>query len=60
MFKKIILSLSLIAVATTAYAREQISIVGSSTVYPFSTIVAEKFAQEGNAAPIVELSLIHI
>lgn len=54
MFKKIILSLSLIAVATTAYAREQISIVGSSTVYPFSTIVAEKFAQEGNAAPIVE------
>ena len=26
-------------------ARDQISIVGSSTVYPFATIVAERFGQ---------------
>ena len=29
-----------------ASAREQISIVGSSTVYPFSSTVAEKFGQQ--------------
>ena len=32
-------------VASAANARDQISIVGSSTVYPFATIVAEKFAK---------------
>ena len=37
-------------------ARQQIRIVGSSTVYPFSRAVAERFAQAnaGFAAPIVE------
>jgi phosphate transport system substrate-binding protein len=37
-------------------ARQQIRIVGSSTVYPFSRAVAERFAQgnSGFAAPIVE------
>jgi phosphate transport system substrate-binding protein len=34
-----------VAVIGVAQARDQISIVGSSTVYPFSTIVAEKFGQ---------------
>lgn len=36
--------------------RDQIRIVGSSTVYPFSTAVAEKFAQKnaGFKSPIVE------
>ena len=42
------------AITSVVEAREQISIVGSSTVYPFTTIVAEKFAQQGNPAPIVE------
>ena len=40
-----------------ANAREgnQISIVGSSTVYPFATIVAEKFGQSsGNPTPVIE------
>jgi phosphate transport system substrate-binding protein len=38
-----------------AAARDQIRIVGSSTVFPFSTTVAERFAQGGDfAAPVVE------
>lgn len=37
-------------------ARNQIRIVGSSTVYPFTKAVAERFAQSNTsfAAPIVE------
>jgi len=36
-------------------ARDQIRIVGSSTVYPFTTTVAERFSQSGGfKAPIVE------
>ena len=42
-------------VAGGAQARDQISIVGSSTVYPFSTMVAEKFGQSsGFKAPVIE------
>ena len=38
-----------------AHARDQISIVGSSTVYPFATIAAEKFGQtSGFKTPVVE------
>ena len=38
-----------------AHARDQISIVGSSTVYPFATVVAEKFGQtSGFKTPVVE------
>ena len=33
---------------------QQIKIVGSSTVYPFTKVVAEAFARNGNPAPIVE------
>ena len=41
--------------ATAAHARDNIEIVGSSTVYPFSTAVAEQFAKKtGNPAPKVE------
>ena len=44
-----------VLVSGTAYARDQISIVGSSTVYPFATIVAEKFGQSsGYATPVIE------
>jgi len=40
---------------TNAYARDTIRIVGSSTVYPFTTSVAENFAKKtGSPAPIVE------
>ena len=40
--------------STAAQARDQIQIVGSSTVYPFTTIVAEKLGQKGFKTPIVE------
>ena len=40
--------------AVPAAARDQIHIVGSSTVYPFSTAVAEHFGQLGFRAPVVE------
>jgi phosphate transport system substrate-binding protein len=44
----------ILAAMTTAEAREQIRIVGSSTVYPFTTAVAEQFSKAGNKSPIVE------
>lgn len=44
-----------IAVATAAQARDQIQIVGSSTVFPFSTAVAETFGQNTSfKTPVVE------
>lgn len=47
--------LALVAVPAAAQgARDSIRIVGSSTVYPFSTQVAERFARQGGAAPVVE------
>ncbi|MGC6485054.1 MAG: phosphate ABC transporter substrate-binding protein, partial [Candidatus Puniceispirillales bacterium] len=40
-FTPIVLGLTMaVSVAGAAQARDQISIVGSSTVYPFATIVA--------------------
>ncbi|SNT68504.1 substrate-binding domain-containing protein [Paracoccus seriniphilus] len=49
-------AIALIAVsATAAAARDQIRIVGSSTVFPYTQAVAEEFAnQTGAPAPIVE------
>jgi phosphate transport system substrate-binding protein len=42
-------------VSGAAYARDQIRIVGSSTVFPYTQAVAEQFANAtGMAAPIVE------
>jgi phosphate transport system substrate-binding protein len=37
--------LLLAVIAPSANARDQINIVGSSTVYPFSIVVAEKFGK---------------
>ncbi|MDX2349779.1 MAG: PstS family phosphate ABC transporter substrate-binding protein [Porticoccus sp.] len=38
-----------------AAARDYVSVVGSSTVYPFATVVAERFGKStGNATPKVE------
>ena len=53
-------TLALAAVATiamvgTAQARDEIRIVGSSTVFPFTSMVIERFAQTTNfPAPIIE------
>jgi phosphate transport system substrate-binding protein len=41
-------------VAMPAHARDQIRVVGSSTVFPFITAAAEQFGQSGNKTPIVE------
>jgi phosphate transport system substrate-binding protein len=41
--------------AGSAYARDQIRVVGSSTVYPFTTAVAEQFGKAGSfKTPVVE------
>ena len=46
---------ALTATAGAAQARDQIRIVGSSTVYPFSTTVAEQFGKtSGFKTPVVE------
>ena len=47
-------TVSLLAFSGVAAARDQIRIVGSSTVYPFTTAVAEQFGKAGGKTPIVE------
>lgn len=42
-------------VAAPAQARDQIQVVGSSTVFPFTTAVAERFGQQSDfSTPVVE------
>jgi phosphate transport system substrate-binding protein len=43
-----------VAFSGAAEARDQIRIVGSSTVYPFTTTVAEQFGKSGGKTPVVE------
>ncbi|MFO1131031.1 MAG: PstS family phosphate ABC transporter substrate-binding protein [Hyphomicrobiales bacterium] len=55
--KRILLTASLVALTTVPAlaARDQIRIVGSSTVYPFTTAVAEQFGKStGMKTPVVE------
>jgi phosphate transport system substrate-binding protein len=54
--KRLLITASLIALtAAPALARDQIRIVGSSTVYPFTTAVAEQFGKSsGMKTPVVE------
>jgi phosphate transport system substrate-binding protein len=48
-------ALAALAVAAPAQARDQIRMVGSSTVYPFATAVAEQFGKtSGFKTPVVE------
>ncbi|MBT4940734.1 MAG: PstS family phosphate ABC transporter substrate-binding protein [Rhodospirillaceae bacterium] len=48
-------AIALTAIATTAEARDQIRIVGSSTVFPFATAVAEQFGKSSPfKTPVVE------
>ncbi|MBB4267241.1 substrate-binding domain-containing protein [Roseospira visakhapatnamensis] len=57
MIKKSILlaAVATVGVAGVAEARDQIRIVGSSTVYPFTTVVAETFGKKtGMPTPVVE------
>jgi phosphate transport system substrate-binding protein len=51
----VLTAVTMIAMAGSAQAREQIRIVGSSTVYPFSATVAEQFGKATSfKTPIVE------
>ena len=46
MIKKVLGFTILLAISTSSSnARDQINIVGSSTVYPFAIVVAEKFGK---------------
>lgn len=56
MLRKLVLTTGLaIAFTGAAQARDQIQIVGSSTVFPFSTAVAETFGQKTDfRTPVVE------
>jgi phosphate transport system substrate-binding protein len=47
-------AVALASAPATAIARDSISIVGSSTVYPFATTVAERFGRSGNPTPKIE------
>src|SRR5688572_23274119 len=44
----------LMAGAAQAQGRDQIRVVGSSTVYPFTTAVAEQIGRTGGKTPVVE------
>ena len=50
----IIASLVALSIATVAQARDQIKIVGSSTVFPYATVVAERFGGSGFKTPVIE------
>ena len=55
MKKLIILCSTILLFSITVQARDQISVVGSSTVYPFSTVVAENFGNKtGIKVPKIE------
>lgn len=47
-------AVGMVAFACAAMARDQIRVVGSSTVYPFTTAVAEQFGKGGSKTPVVE------
>ncbi|WP_417803641.1 substrate-binding domain-containing protein [Thalassospira lucentensis] len=48
-------SIALVSAASVAQARDQVRIVGSSTIFPLTTKVAEYFAKTtGSPAPVVE------
>jgi len=50
-----ILALAALSIAAPAEARDQIRVVGSSTVFPFATAVAEEFGKtSGFKTPVVE------
>ena len=52
--KKITLILLMCLMSSISQARDYISIVGSSTVYPFATVVAERLGKSGIKTPVIE------
>jgi phosphate transport system substrate-binding protein len=53
--KTIFITALAVMISSQAIARDQIKIVGSSTVYPYTTVVAERFGKQGKfKTPVVE------
>lgn len=51
----VLFALLFVALPPSAFARDQLRVVGSGTVFPFTTAAAEQFGQQGKfASPIVE------
>ena len=50
---KLVILLASVLLSSTLQARDIINIVGSSTVYPYSTVVAERLSEAGSKAPTV-------
>ena len=50
----LVIALIMSLMSSVSYARDQISIVGSSTVYPFATVVSERFGKSGFKTPVIE------
>jgi len=50
----LLIALIMSLMSSVSYARDQISIVGSSTVYPFATVVSERFGKTGFKTPVIE------
>ena len=56
-FKSVVIATAMVFsfITTDALARDQIKTVGSSTVYPFATVVAEYFGKNtNNKTPVIE------
>ena len=54
-FKSAVLAIAATAFVSQAHARDQIEIVGSSTVFPFATSVAEQFGRTSKfKTPVIE------
>ena len=54
--KSMLAALTASLVALPLQARDTIQIVGSSTVYPFATVVAEKLGKKIGKTPVIESS----
>lgn len=53
--KTIFITALAVMISSQAIARDQIKVVGSSTVYPYTTVVAERFGKQGKfKTPVVE------
>ena len=52
--KTIITLIVSLFITSTLHARETMNIVGSSTVYPYSTVVAERLSEQGYPSPTVQ------
>ena len=52
--QKLFLVLAMLIMSTSAYARDSLLVVGSSTVFPFATVVAESLGKSGHKTPVIE------